>query len=122
MERRQFFKKTAAVSACALAGAMVPSEASAEASGKYKITVIRKSLNEEFSIQDRGEKGNVCDAFEEGQEFVLDHPWSPPEGFCPWAWADIRPIIMSVHAGKFSKFTTCCTDGYRPVYFRVEKV
>ena len=52
-----------------------------------------------------------------------------PAGFCPWAWADIHREIISVmfHA-EFpnSKKPGCiiasCTDGLRPVIFKVESL
>ena len=37
--------------------------------------------------------------FQEGQEFILNSPYLCPEGFYTWA----------------------CTDGVRPVFFKVER-
>jgi uncharacterized repeat protein (TIGR04076 family) len=60
--------------------------------------------------------------FTDGQEFVLESPWVAPEGFCQWAWADIRTYILLVWEGKFDHFIACCTDGLRPVFFKIERI
>jgi uncharacterized repeat protein (TIGR04076 family) len=51
-----------------------------------------------------------------------------PEGFCPWAWADIRGDIMTIMAGgdlpwikQRGTTITGCTDWFRPVIFKVER-
>ena len=49
-------------------------------------------------------------------------PWYPPEGFCDWAWADIRTYIGLVHAGGMEQTVACCTDGFRPVFFKLERL
>jgi uncharacterized repeat protein (TIGR04076 family) len=48
-----------------------------------------------------------------------------PEGFCPQAWHDIFSKIGILHWG--GSYTTekreliaCCTDGVRPVSFKLE--
>ena len=125
MERRKFLKTSAAGSACLFAGSVAAeSLKQAEAEAKYacKITVLKKSLNSEWSKEFRNFEGEVCDVFTEGQEFVVESPWSPPEGFCPWAWADIRTFIHVVNSGEFESFVSCCTDGFRPVFFRIERI
>jgi uncharacterized repeat protein (TIGR04076 family) len=52
-----------------------------------------------------------------------------PEGFCPWAWADIRKEILAAATGsdlswikKPGTIITGCTDWFRPVIFRVERM
>ena len=59
--------------------------------------------------------------FEEGQEFVVKSPYQPPEGFCQWAWADIRQFILGVYFGWEDAVVACCTDGFRPVIFKLER-
>ena len=101
---------------------------------KCKITVVKTSFNREFVEQyvekKRKEKLGPCEVFHEGQEFIVE-PWSGlPQGFCPWAWDDIYKVIVAFGAdGNFGMWTeggetilACCTDGTRPVYFRIEKV
>lgn len=53
-----------------------------------------------------------------------------PGGFCPWAWVDIYHSVSALSAGAdFSPLEQrknmqilCCTDGIRPVIFKVEAV
>ncbi len=58
-----------------------------------------------------------------------------PEGFCAWAWADISKMVVSLMAGAsfdrglFEKWmkdgssaVACCTDGFRPVIFKLERI
>lgn len=125
MKRRNFIKKTAIGSACALAGTMIPETAKAKENEKkvaVKITVLKKSLNSEWNKELRGKEGKKCEVFQVGQEFVVKSPWSAPEGFCHWAWADIRTFIHLVREGKWDSFVSCCTDGFRPVFFKLEKI
>jgi uncharacterized repeat protein (TIGR04076 family) len=44
-----------------------------------------------------------------------------PEGFCGWAWADIQKLVYGMARGGQKVFVTCCTDGYRPVVFKLER-
>ena len=44
-----------------------------------------------------------------------------PEKFCAWAYADIRTYIPMV-LGQGSPIAVCCTDGFRPVFFKVERI
>ena len=51
-----------------------------------------------------------------------------PEGFCCWAWCDIQKYVLTLARGgnfrgaKPGAFITCCTDGFRPVLFKVERM
>ena len=47
---------------------------------------------------------------------------SAVNGFCGWAWADIEKLVYGMARGGNDVFVTCCTDGYRPVVFKLEKV
>ncbi|MFC2124124.1 TIGR04076 family protein [Bacteroidota bacterium] len=125
MERRKFIKATAIGSTCALAGTVAAAGAhSGEKVADFvtKITVVKKSVNQEFNKEIRGQEGSVCDVFSEGQEFIVKSPWEVPEGFCQWAWADIRTYIHLVNEGNFGNTVACCTDGFRPVFFKIERV
>lgn len=125
MERRDFIKKSAVGSSCALAGTMIPSTmmaADIRAEFICKITVLKRTLNSDWNQEFRKSEGNKCQVFEEGQEFVIESPWSAPDGFCHWAWADIRTFIHLVQEGKFETFISCCTDGFRPVFFKIERI
>jgi len=52
-----------------------------------------------------------------------------PPDFCSWAWADIqRDVAHLALGGDFpwmkqrGTMITCCTDGLRPVVFRLERI
>lgn len=125
MKRREFLNCAAAVSAATCAGAIAPKTLRGEeeeVTEKCKITVIKKELYQDLYEKYEGSKGSICTRFEVGQEFLVKSPYSPPEGFCSWAWADIRPSIHSVYFGSRKVSVACCTDGYRPVVFKVEQV
>ncbi|HSG28559.1 MAG TPA: TIGR04076 family protein [Candidatus Krumholzibacterium sp.] len=99
---------------------------------KVKITVIKRTIDEELIrdyISDRYGGMQKCDRFSEGDVFYVDHLFDPPEGFCPWAWADIRRDIMLVGTGggmpvirQPHTLISGCTDWFRPVIFKLEQV
>ncbi len=124
MERRQFFGCAGIASMTAVAGAAVAQEAapgSRPPAKGVKITVLKISVQQDLRQHSSGEI-KPCDRFKVGQEFVVKVPWVPPEGFCPWAWADIRTYIHIVHAGGMQQLVGCCTDGLRPVFFKIERL
>jgi len=100
---------------------------------RVKITVVKKVVHQDLldaylapEVKARG--FGLCSAFEEGQEFILEKP-GMPEGFCAWAWADIQRDVMMVMFGQGFPWVTpaktaitCCTDGFRPVTFKVEQI
>ena len=125
MQRRDFISCAAVGSVCAMAPTAAAQAAGAQkrkAENSCKITVLKKTIHNDLYKQIRGKEGKVCGLFEEGQEFILTSPYKPPEGFCQWAWADIRQYILA--AWSSSKYATvaCCTDGFRPVFFKVERI
>ena len=92
-----------------------------------RITVLRRTRNEEF-LKDCAESlWEPCERLREGQEFVSSGA-NMPEGFCSWAWCDIQKYVLTLaRGGNFrgvgpGTFVTCCTDGFRPVFFKVERV
>jgi uncharacterized repeat protein (TIGR04076 family) len=89
---------------------------------RCKITVLRKAFNEDFYQQYPYGEASPCGRLEAGQEFISNNRWDPPEGFCQWAWGDLRPIIQSIHAGHPATMIACCTDGLRPVTFMLEGI
>jgi uncharacterized repeat protein (TIGR04076 family) len=94
---------------------------------KVRITVLRRTLNEDFLKEYTDEMWKPCSVFRDGQEFVAT-PAVMPEDFCGWAWADIQGIVMTLaRGGNFigvspGIFITCCTDGFRPVAFKLERI
>ncbi len=124
MKRRNFVTASLG-SACALAGTMAAGKTLGKTTQEaftLKVTVLKRTLNKEWSKEFRGFEGQKCDQFTDGQEFEVTSPWEPPAGFCPWAWGDIRTFIHKVNDGGMESFLTCCTDGYRPVFFRIERI
>lgn len=90
---------------------------------RCKITVLRKVFNADLYREYPYGAALPCGRFEEGQVFVTNNRWDPPEGFCcDWAWADLRPMIHAMHAGHPVASISCCTDGLRPVTFKLESV
>ena len=93
---------------------------------QVKITVLKKMFHQEVvdKYAYQPEKWGPCDHFEQGQEFVtsLEAPWEMPTGFCGWAWADMQKLVYGMARGGQDVFVTCCTDGYRPVVFKLEKL
>ena len=101
---------------------------------KLKITVLERTFNPEIAEAygseafKQGSGFGPCPNFEEGQMFVLDG-LSKPERFCNWAWADIHGAVRTVAFGGEHHFMktpgsaiVCCTDGMKPVVFRLERV
>ena len=91
-----------------------------------KITVVKKTFNEDLLEECALDPKvwSICSHFNVGDEFMVDKikPWEMPVGFCGWAWNDIHKLVLAMARGGFDLFLTCCTDGYRPVLFRLEKI
>ena len=94
---------------------------------KVKITVVRRTQNTDMLSECAEFIWDPCERLEEGQEFIAEGV-NMPQGFCSWAWADIQKYVMTLARGgnfigaKPGTFVTCCTDGYRPVIFKVERI
>jgi len=100
---------------------------------KTKITVVKKFLAEDLAkelIADEIQKKGFaqCSVFEQGQEFILEKP-DKPANFCSWAWADIHKDLIAIMGGasfpwinREGAAIACCTDGFRPVVFKIERV
>jgi uncharacterized repeat protein (TIGR04076 family) len=99
---------------------------------KCKITVLKRTLHQDLAneyLDDSYKDMGLCECFEDGQEIVIDPGAGVPEGFCAWAWADIRGDIMTVAYGgsmpgmkQRGTLITGCTDWLRPVIFKVERM
>ena len=102
---------------------------------KAKITVLKRiscdEIAEAYMGDDYKEMDMMpCPYLKEGQEFISDDWGKCPEGFCGWAWADIHQYLVQIMSG--GNFTTyakdegvaiaCCTDGFRPVVFKIERM
>ncbi len=100
---------------------------------KCRITVLKRSLNKDLIedyIDDAYHDIKPCDIFKDGQEIIIDPNLAKvPEGFCDWAWADIRKDIITIASGgniigmkKKGTIITGCSDWFRPVIFKVERM
>ncbi|MFX1513570.1 MAG: TIGR04076 family protein [Promethearchaeota archaeon] len=101
---------------------------------KIKISVVKRFSPEEvFGHEMKQSSGKVitqCTSFEDGQEFIVEN-LNKPEGFCGWAWNDLYKDVSVLNfggeffggdwAGKGVMYT-CCTDGVRPVSFKLERI
>jgi len=128
MERREFLTTLAATSGCAMAastleGADNSTRTGDQAQKKYavKITVLRRDFEKEFVEKLKTGPKGPCTRFNDGQEFTVTSQWAMPEKFCEWAYADIRAYIPMV-LGQGNPIAVCCTDGFRPVFFKVERI
>ena len=93
---------------------------------RVRISVLKKLFHQDFVDQYacNPEHWTPCQHFQEGQEFITsgEAPWEMPDGFCAWAWADMQKLVYGMARGGQDVFVTCCTDGYRPVIFKLQKL
>ena len=66
---------------------------------------------------------------EEGTEWIVEKNMAMPNGFCGWAWRDLyKDLAVLANGGDFDPWVnkgemyTACTDGIRPVSFRLERL
>ena len=121
MNRRSFIEKSMAASACALTGANSVAASESKTKNGYKIKVLKCTHHQDLYQKLRNSNGRPCPIFQEGQEFIIHSQYQKPQGFCDWAWADIRPFIQAVWHGREDAVVTCCTDGFRPVIFQLSR-
>jgi uncharacterized repeat protein (TIGR04076 family) len=98
-----------------------------------KITVLKKMYNPGLAnVYRRSDvHQGACPYYTEGQEFFIEHLGErPSDFFCDWAWNDLyKFILVMMTGGDFSpwmkdgnKFVACCTDGIKPVIFKLERI
>lgn len=94
-----------------------------------KITVVAKlKPGEVFDELAASNVNPVCDGVKLGATF-MSRNLQMPEGFCSWAWADIQRDVAHLALGgdfrwinKPGSMVSCCTDGLRPVVFKLERI
>jgi uncharacterized repeat protein (TIGR04076 family) len=97
-----------------------------------RIKVLRREVFEDLIDEhvpaDR-ERPPRCPVFADGQEFLVEGWPNRPDGFCEWAWDDIRKsVLIASFGGRKEGISTkdgwiaCCTDGLRPVVFLIAPV
>jgi len=101
---------------------------------KCRITVLKKGYNKDFVdayVCESRKPLGPCEVFKEGQVFEAEPICEGmPTGFCAWAWDDIyKSLIGLATEGNWGmwyenpkQIIACCTDGTRPVYFKIEKI
>lgn len=97
---------------------------------RIKITVVKVFKPEEvFAEAPFPEmKLGPCEKHYEGQVFHFSQAEDMPGGFCSSAWGAIFPFIITmIYGGDFRNYYKepgvgifCCTDGLRPVVFKLE--
>ncbi|MFX1450926.1 MAG: TIGR04076 family protein [Promethearchaeota archaeon] len=102
---------------------------------RCKITILQRNINRDLAndyLDDPYKELAPCEIFKENQEFIingLDEIAKIPEGFCAWAWADIRKDIAHIMLGGENPgmkqkgiAIVGCTDWFRPVIFKIERI
>ena len=97
---------------------------------KVKITVLQKEFYSNLANEylTDGKSVGPCPLLAVGDEFIFEGSARMPEGFCPWAWIDIYSGINALSSGgTYTPWNnsdgtqiSCCTDGIRPVVFKLE--
>ena len=97
-----------------------------------RITVVKRlnfhEIHNDSDLRCSADIAPVCDRFREGQVFETDME-SVPDGFCPFAFIDISRYLSGLRSGANYEWMhekgtvlACCTDGFRPVVFRLERM
>jgi len=93
-----------------------------------RITVVKKLNTGEVREKYGKNVEAECPLWQVGREFIAKD-LAMPTDFCSWAWADIQRDVA--HLGLGGDFpwiknkgimVSCCTDGLRPVIFKLERV
>jgi len=97
---------------------------------RVKMTILKKLSSRDIFGDNppTGQATEACRQFDVGQEFIVGEDGGMPEGFCHWAWNDIYKVVTTLmYGGSFSSkkdtpIVRCCTDGLRPVIFKLERI
>ena len=95
-----------------------------------KITVLRKTLQQDLAAEYGAEGLSPCPMLREGQVFYADY--AKPDGLCDEAWKAIYQYVFALAHGTNELFyygdwirkpgvaICACNDGLRPVIFKLE--
>lgn len=100
---------------------------------RVKITVLKTGWNKEIAEEYGVEGLTRCPVHKVGQVFYADY--RKPDGICDEAWKVMHPYVFALSNGMEGKFfdgvdpwikddntaILNCTDGMRPVVFKIEK-
>ena len=102
---------------------------------KCKITVLRREFYQDLADEYLANPNvGKCNLFHDGQEFIVDGKdfWKMMNGkFCAEAWDSIsRYIYAALQGGSIMRGWTndekvmiaACSDGVRPVSFKIERI
>ena len=99
---------------------------------RVKITVVRlvdmRDLGGQEQMGAVDDFPPVCPYYKVGDEFIVEQT-EPPAGFCVSAFHDIYRYVFALRTGgnfswmaKEGEALACCTDAYRPVVFKIERM
>jgi len=97
---------------------------------KVKITVLKRFHPSEVFKKSPATSHAVeaCGQFRDSQEFIVED-LRMPEGFCTSAWVSMYGNIRLLSFGgdlpwikEKGVAVNCCTDGLRPVIFKLERI
>ena len=99
---------------------------------KCKITVLKREFYQDL-VDEYLKPGMMkpCSEFTEGQEFIVESLTECPQNFCGWAWNDIYTYFATLMLREGENRRTKdgrhisiagCSDGYRPVIFKLERL
>ncbi len=98
------------------------------AGNPVRITVLKRLSNPDLIDRYGVNVVAQCGVMKDGQQFISEG-LKIPDGFCAWAWADIqRDATVLALGGNFPWINeegvtiACCTDGLRPVVFKLERI
>ncbi len=96
---------------------------------RCKVTVVRKACFQDLqNILADPKRTGVCPHFECGEIFIFDEELEKQNGgdFCRGAWSAISRHVTEILHGTSEKEGkmrfVCCSDGTRPVVFRIERL
>lgn len=97
-----------------------------------KISVLKREFYPELadSYLEEGRSVGPCPILNVGDEFIYEGGAEMPKGMCPWAWIDIYKGVSGISSGAtYTPWNNqegmqilCCTDGIRPVVFKIEAI
>lgn len=98
---------------------------------KCKITVLKKTFQDDLAKEYGVDNLTSCPMLKEGQVFYADY--AKPDGFCDEAWKAVYQYVFALSHGSDKELfyygdwirtpgvAICsCNDGLRPVIFKIE--
>lgn len=94
-----------------------------------KISVVKKLGIKELWGNEVPESGSedLCPRFQVDEVYMTKGLSMPEDWPCSWAWHDIFKEVLHLaldgdfFVGPGNVIYACCTDGLRPVFFKIER-